>query len=104
MDNKEMLVDILNRKICPRVGADPAEVVADHLIDNGVIALPCKIGDTVWGIRNYKGIEKAQEGKVYEMYFLPNMSLSVKVKHICRGEFGKRIFKTKEEAEAAIAK
>lgn len=64
--------------------------------------LPCKIGDTVWGIRRYKGIKHPQQGVVSEMYFLPGMSLQIVVKHICRGGFGEKIFLTREEAERAL--
>lgn len=36
MTQREKLIELLSKKIYPRVGADPAEVVADYLIDNGV--------------------------------------------------------------------
>lgn len=67
------------------------------------ISLPCKIGDRVWAIRNYKGIKHAQEGIVAEMFFTPEMKLHIVVKHVARGEWGKNVFATQEEAEAALA-
>lgn len=65
-------------------------------------ALPCKIGDEVWGIRNYKGTNHPQQGKVDQMYYTDDMRLHIKVKHICIGEWGKKIFPTREEAEASL--
>lgn len=79
-----------------------AETMADHLIKNGVIVPPCKVGDTVWGIRNYRGKKHPQQGIVSEMYFLKDMTLQILVKHVARGKFGKTVFLTREEAEAAL--
>lgn len=64
--------------------------------------LPCKIGDQVWGIRNYRGRRTAQCGLVSEMYYTKDMALVVVVKHICRGLWGETIFNTQKEAEEAI--
>ena len=47
MTERERLVDILSTTIYPRIGADPTEVVADFLLDNGVIVPPVKVGDIV---------------------------------------------------------
>ena len=68
-----------------------------------VAALPCKVGDRVWAIRNYKGILIPQEGIVREMFFDDGMNLVICVKHIARGRWGKTVFASKEEAEAEIA-
>lgn len=67
-----------------------------------LVRLPCKIGDTVWGIRAYKGTKHPQQGIVSEMYFLPDMSLQIVIKHVCRGKFGETVFLTREEAEQAL--
>lgn len=66
-------------------------------------ALPCKIGDVAWGIRSYKGVLVPQQGKVSNMFFTDDMKLCIVVQHICRGEWGKKVFATKEEAELALA-
>lgn len=63
---------------------------------------PCKIGDFVWAIRNYQGVPHAQQGKVIEMFFNSDMKLIIVVSHIARGEWGDKVFATKEEAEAKI--
>ena len=66
-----------------------------------LIKLPCKIGDTVYGIRRYQDrIVKA--GVVSEMFYNKNMKLIIVIKNLCRGSWGENIFGTKEEAEAAL--
>lgn len=51
---KERLVEIITESLHKQrlyVGCDGQEVVeniVDHLLDNGVIAPPCKVGDTVY--------------------------------------------------------
>ena len=46
MNNRKRIEKIL----CTIPVATPSEEVADILDKNGVIALPCKIGETVWVI------------------------------------------------------
>jgi hypothetical protein len=67
-----------------------------------LLRLPCKVNDEVWAIRNYKGVTYAQKGFVNEMFFTKDMRLVIVVKNIARGEFGKKVFLTKEEAEQAL--
>lgn len=105
MESKERLIELL--KEAGDISMETAfafddEITADYLTKNGVIALPCKIGDLAWGIRSYHGVYTPQQGIVSEMHFLPDMTLQIVVKHISRGEYGKSVFKTREEAEAAI--
>ena len=65
--------------------------------------LPCEIGDVVWAIRTYRGVKHAQQGIVSEMFYNKAMELIVVVKHVARGEFGKKVFATQAEAEKALA-
>ena len=68
------------------------------------VALPCKMGDEVWGIRrNGSHGKKAVKGKVFQMFFGDDMRLCICVKGVCRGEWGKNVFATQEEAENAIS-
>ena len=78
------------------------KVLADHLLDNGVVVPPCKVGDRVWAIRDYKGHKHAQEGIVSEMFFTRDMELMIVVKSIARGLWGKTVFLSREEAERAL--
>ena len=68
--------------------------------------IPCKLGDVAWGIRNYRGHKQVKRGIISEMYFgrggNGGMKLYIAIKGVCRGEWGKDIFKTREEADAAI--
>jgi len=66
------------------------------------VVIPCKIGDFVWAIRNYNGVPHPQQGKVIDMYFTADMRLHIVVSHIARGEWGKTVFPTYEEASEAI--
>lgn len=66
-----------------------------------LIELPCKIGDTVYGIRRYQD-RIVKSGTVSEMYFNQNMKLIIVIKNLCRGSWGENIFRTKEEAEEAL--
>ena len=66
--------------------------------------LPCKIGDRVWAIRNWKGVPNASEGIVSEMFFNKDMELMIVVKHIARGKWGEKVFATQEDAEAHIVR
>ena len=70
-----------------------------------LVVLPCKVGDTVFGLnRHHKRGSYVMEGEVKEMYFAEeDMRLCIVVKGACRGEWGKVIFGTREEAERALA-
>ena len=81
----EMAVDLLEKKANGRL-----------------VELPCKMGDTAWAIRNCAGIRHPREGEISEMYFSKDMSLAVALKGVARGEFGKSVFLTREEAVEAL--
>lgn len=67
-----------------------------------MVDVPCKIGDSVWGIRKFKGILYPQQGFVGDIFFTKDMRLMILVKYVCRGEWGKKVFATQSECEAAI--
>lgn len=67
------------------------------------VDIPCRIGDSVWAIRNYSGQNKIIQGKVSEMYFMDeSMRLVIVVKHVARGLWGKTIFGSYEEAKTYL--
>ena len=73
--------------------------IADHLLANGVIVPPCKVGDTVYFLMG--GF--AEEMKVIRL----NLALKPNDKHLFDyltefDDFGKTVFLTKEEAEQAL--
>lgn len=76
--------------------------VIDQMPTVEAVKLPCKIGDRVYAIRSYKGHKHPQDGIVSDMLFTQDMRLQIVVRHIARGEWGKQIFATREEAVSAI--
>lgn len=78
------------------------EKITDSIITAGWHKPPCKIGDQVWAIRNYKGVMHPQKGTVGEIYFSHEMKLIIVVRHISRGQWGQSVFATREETEKAI--
>lgn len=66
------------------------------------IQVPCREGDQVWVIRNYQGVKHPQQGTVSELTITKDLRLMITVKHIARGEWGKEVFATYEEARRAI--
>lgn len=90
----------LNNKSIALMGKDLETLV--NLEEQGrLITLPCKIGDTVYGIRRYQD-RIVKSGTVSEMFYNQNMELIIAIKNVCRGCWGKQIFATLEEAEAAL--
>lgn len=70
--------------------------------ESRLIELPCRIGDDMWCIRDFKGVKHPVKGKVSDMFFTSEMKLMIVVKYVGRGEYGKTVFPTNEEAEAEI--
>ena len=68
--------------------------------------LPCKIGDTVWGIRYHTGVPYIKQGVVSEMAYLDDMRMAIAVKfapkYNTRGFWGVNIFATREECVAEV--
>jgi len=86
---------------------DDIAMKGDTLINQATsvdaVDIPCKMGDVVWGIKKYCHGQQVKQGTVHQMFFGDDMRLCICVKNVCRGEWGKNVFATKEEAEAALA-
>ena len=114
MTDRERLICLLSEydfdstfcNICERSFDDCAvcgsERLADYLLANGVIVPPCKLGDTVWFIRNNEIIETC-----VEKIILKHGGLYIKL--CCNSMYettcnsiGKTVFLTREEAEKAL--
>lgn len=98
---RERLIELIQTSVggCARHWA---EVIADYLLENGVVVLPCKVGDVVYLISLDKEII---EYIVMGVSLYPN-GLFVE---ICDGEqtFSiavKKIHFTREDAERALRK
>ena len=88
---------------------DFAEFFADHLLANGIIVPPCKVGQTVYGIfvRPTTGTRVIYEYDVTEIVYCSNRGVRPWI-ITCFGrkfdncDFGKTVFLTREEAEKAL--
>ena len=92
---------------------DFAEYFADHLLANGVIVPPVKIGQTIYRMNIYN--DAYREATVVAIYYAEDKKYHPKphilVHHgdergrlrINFSDFGKTVFLTKEEAEKALA-
>ena len=106
---RERLVELLDKAFIEcddNYGRPCTKQVADYLISNNVVVLPCVVGQTVWCIYNY---EKPKEFQVtilsmsenhYSFTIVANKGV---FKHYCdKDAVGKWVFFTKEEAENAL--
>lgn len=82
-----------------------AQSIADHLLANGVVALPCNVGDTVYGFHlknvlpysvKWQETDDRGEWRVVAQY--PPMA----PRFYKLEDFGKTVFLTKEQAEQAL--
>lgn len=84
--------------------------IADHLLANGVIVPPCKVGQTVYYINFWLKKEhwKVYEGKISMLQQKADKSWKFRMSyHLGVGDYtldelGKTVFLTREEAEAAL--
>lgn len=87
--------------------------LADHLLANGVIVPPCKVGDTVYYINIYNHImlyrDRVYEAVVsrivvtkYDVSYVIRIHGGHAVNEIPNVEFWKTVFLTREEAEQAL--
>ena len=84
------------------------ERLADHLLANGVIVLPCKVGDVVWWTdgctRFAHKVEVTRISYTAEYGFdMSGFTRNQNHKMFNERDIGKTVFLTKEEAEAALA-
>lgn len=83
-----------------------AEALAKYLIDNGVIVLPCKMGDTVWFIKSAFSYSKHPLSEkvrkieiVHDEIFVRTENKMFSPKHI-----NKTVFISQKEAEQTLKK
>lgn len=116
MSERERLVELLlesgpikERDLDDDWGDNEISDIAEHLLENGVVVLPCKIGTEVYGVStpcggceyyNNSSKEALNTCRCCKKKEVINFGFS----YDCIGEFGKTVFLTKEEAEAALRK
>lgn len=106
MNDREKLINMIQDAVggCARRWA---EIIADYLLENGVIVPPCKVGDKLYYIayrfkdkaEKYIREETIEEIKVdkFGMYVNLPKALTVNL-----ADLGERIFLSYEEAEKAL--
>ena len=118
MSERERLIELLqNCRIKTQVTGDISyksayEKIADYLLENGVVVLPCKINDHVWFIKSaFSVLVKPLEARIidirgisidrnilYESITLYNDL----ARRFTSNDIGTKVFLTKEGAEQAI--
>ncbi|MBR3974392.1 MAG: hypothetical protein IKJ88_00870 [Clostridia bacterium] len=90
----ELLEDTLHEWECD---AQPETIsqIAEHLLENGVIVPPCKVGDTVFQVGTDRKIYQFTISKL--IYDTDGIAFDERA-------IGKSIFLTKAEAEQALRK
>ena len=86
-----------------------AGALADYLLANGVIAMPCKVGDTVYvlfgepsyTIKEFR-VRTIVFGETHDSIGFTNKSLFTIWDKRWYDYFGKTVFLTREEAEQAL--
>ena len=106
---RDRLIELLQKEFYGEY--DFAAHIADHLIANGVIVLPCKVGEVL-----YDATEFLDGTRYPEMYLMIDDKIIVEKKegreyvftydgaYLSHEEIGKTVFLTKEDAEAALQK
>ena len=105
MTDRDRLIELIQCAVngCARHWA---EIIADHLLANGVIVPPCKVGDTVW-FDTYKksgtvslGIQPHKVDRIDVICVVGEKELVETKLH--DWYFGDSVFLTREEAEQAL--
>ena len=101
------------RRSCKGLNDCIANVQAEHLLANGVIVPPCKVGDTVYYLNFYNHMllyrDRFYEAEVARIVVTKHgVSIVIRIRgehttyEIPYAEFGKNVFITSEEAEQAL--
>lgn len=113
MTQREKLVELLNKQkgytLPIWIAPQTIEIMADVLIENGVIIPPCKVGDTVWMLVTCSSTKTVYEkGKRKQEHHQHTYIRSAEMTKFnffrVIKDIGKTVFLTKEEAEKALAK
>lgn len=91
MTERERLAELIRSAMCWG-WTEPSEI-AERLIDEGVIAPPCKVGDIIYALTD--------DGKYYMPIKITRRGTLVR--WMDEDQFGNALFTTREEAEAALA-
>ena len=106
---RDRLIELLSNVPTDYAGNRGIGVVADYLLENGVIVPPCKVGDIIW-VKDYERNCEIQKAEIiailknrygmYIRYEYPAFRGRVYARNV--EYIGKDVFLTKEEAERAL--
>lgn len=109
---KERLIELIREAHDIEELGMPIDVdayIADHLLENGVIVPPCKVGQTVYAVSN----NKVYKTRVFSMVaetedkkwvYILKCNIFDGISMFKTFLFGKTVFLTKEEAEQKLRK
>ena len=112
MTDRERLIELIWNSIANRLGTifrENVEDIADDLLANGVVLLPCKMGQKLYDVTEF--FNGCLYPEMYEMVsnemYLERTDKDTIVftydgMYIKHEDIGKTVFLTKEEAEAKI--
>lgn len=104
MTERKRMIELIREAFNVNGGETTVDKAADHLLANGVVVPPCKVGDKIYYLDRYSG--EVEEDTVKFFTFTKNGVRPLLERHNKRfWEFyswGKTVFLTKEEAEQAL--
>ncbi len=102
---REKLIELLQNVPTDFEGNRNVGTIADYLLANGVITLPCEIGKTVWVIDGERVLEMVCVG-----FLKTHKRLQISISRggnffvkRCYGEWNLNVFSTEEKAKKALA-
>lgn len=101
---KEKLIKLMQSVPANSRDTCSTEELAEHLIQNGVIVLPCKVGDKVYRITTsaHTKIKKIQETKIIRIAIDDEGVFLFCQRCPAKSVFGKNVFFSREEAEKKL--
>ena len=109
MNERERLVELLLEWGNKENDGVRAESIADYLVENGVVVLPCKVGDTVYEIcerrRSGKWQKAIVERVVHGIEIGIDKILTARcgtTTYVYLSRLGETVFLTREEAEKVL--
>lgn len=114
MTDRERLIEQLKKKISNEI---VIKIVADYLLENGVIVPPVKVGNMVYALWDIPTAEKyiiycakvieinlsKRNCRVTATFKLEPIEFRGRIKEYREDDFGKTVFLTREAAEKALA-
>lgn len=96
----ELLTDSLNEWECD-VSPETVSEIAEHLLENGLIVPPCKVGDTLFYFNDF--YKRVREMQVTGIEIVVSCKSSRGSRHaFSSSSFEKTLFHTRESAEQAL--